>query len=161
MKKFLFLLLLSVGLYAQQSVKTIPNMHNSFEAFNGVLVGSTAGTYSSSFLIGTSIGAFTVFVTGDTAGVTLAANQSDSCLTVGFMIKDMVSNKWSTYYTSTSNLYTLIDTVNRAYINTDGSVTKHLTPAETTGWAVGDSAKLWLGIGVGDSLNLEVTVIGE
>lgn len=162
--KYIYLIFIATFLSAQ--VKTSPNAKAFDIIYNEVLTGSATGEWTSVFPIKNIVGTTTVFFQGDTTGASVASgNQSDSCLTVGLAIKGnyndgeaVTSLGWGAYYTSTSNTYTRLDSIDRHYVNVGGTVQRYMVLPEFTGYSYADSAKLWLGIGVGDSLTLKITV---
>jgi len=150
-----------MAVMSSAQVRVTPNMKPFVSIYSGVVTGATAGTYTTAFPVKNILGNTTIFIKGDTTaastGVVKVANRSDSCLTLGFQLRD-TNLGWGTLYTSATNNYTRIDTVDRAYVNVGGTVIKYLDLGAVTGYALADSARLWFSIGTGDSLllNLEV-----
>ena len=160
--RYLFLFLIA-GLLTQGFTqdRVAPNYKPGKLIFDAALTGSTAGTYTDAFPIKNMLGATSIFFKSDTTGAaTKVANQSDSCLTVGIILKDNDIG-WGTYYTSATNTYTRIDTIDRIYINTGGTVIKYIDLAQLTGWQSADSAKIWLQIGTTDTLDLDISYGGH
>jgi len=157
----LLILVLLMAVMSSAQVRVTPNMKPFVSIYSGVVTGATAGTYTTAFPVKNILGNTTIFIKGDTTaastGVVKVANRSDSCLTLGFQLKD-TNLGWGTLYTSATNNYTRIDTVDRAYVNVGGTVIKYLDLGALASYALADSARLWFSIGTGDSLllNLEV-----
>lgn len=159
MKKFLVLLFLASFVFGQDRVA--PNYKPGGLIFDAVLVGATAGTFTDAFPIFNVLGSFSVFMKGDTTIAVEAAQLSDSCLTVGLALKDNDIG-WGVYYSApTATNYFKLDTVARTLINTAGGTIVFMDLAQFTGWQSADSAKLWLQIGTGDSLNLDISYGGH
>jgi len=130
-------------------------------ATDGVLVGSLTGQYSSAFSTFGYDGAVTVWFLMDTTGATvIGSNQSDSCMTVWLQLKNKEINIWGGYYSETTTAYTVLDTINRKFINVGGTIAPYLILPEETAWAVADSARFGFVIGVGDSLNGQIIIQG-
>lgn len=161
MKKLLFLLLLSGFVFAQITVKTIPNSRSSLTIMNNqTITGATTPTWSDAFPISFMEGATTLFFNTDTTASTLAANLSDSCLTVFLQIKDNTIG-WTSYYNDT-NTYTRLDSIARSVVNTSGThdFRINLPNISASAWSPGDSARVGITIGTGDKMFVTITKQG-
>jgi hypothetical protein len=176
MKKFILMfLLLSIGLCLAQApdVRVLPYQRDGEwvlgtkptgileDATNGLLIGVLTGQYSTAVSTFGYDGAVTLWFLMDTTGASVkAANQSDSCMTVWLQLKNKELNVWGGYYSETTSGYTVLDTIDRAYINVAGTVCPYMILAEETSWAAADSARFGFVIGVGDSLNGQIVLEG-
>jgi hypothetical protein len=128
-----------------------------------LLDGGTYGSMQNGTVVSTKgyDGAVTLWFLGDTtAAAVKEANQSDSCLTVYLALKNNETNVWGGLYSETTTGYTKLDTVDRAYINTGGTVCPYMVLAKEDAWAVADSAKFMFGIGKTDSLYMKIVMQG-
>ena len=174
-KLILVLLLLSFGLCFAQTpdVRVLPYQRDgewllgtaptSLDevATDGLLVGALMAQYSTAVSTFGYDGAVTLWFLMDTTGASVkAANQSDSCMTVWLQLKNKELNVWGGYYSETTSGYTVLDTIDRAYINVAGTVCPYMILAEETSWAAADSARFGFVIGVSDSLNGQIILEG-
>lgn len=166
MNKIVALLLLVGVLTAQNTVTTVPSTKYWTSVYSGTLSGMDT---TSAMQIYWFTGVLTMAIETDTTGASVnAANQSDSCLTIGYQLYCGQSNiqSWGPYYnnidtwTSVTN-YTKIDTVDRAYVNTGESVffIDLQNEADQLCWA--DSVRFFIGIGATDSLKVNVSIGGQ
>ena len=130
---------------------------------NGLLVGQAAGGMQD----GTAIniegydGAVLLWFLGDTTvAAEKSAQQSDSCLTVYMALWNNEIGVWGGLYSETTTGYTKLDTVDRAYINTGGTVAPYMVLADESSWAHADSVKFMFQIGTSDSLYMKVVMQG-
>jgi hypothetical protein len=163
MKTLLFLILMSVAIWAQTAVKTVPQSHDWIRIYDGLLGDNGDGVDTTdAFSPKQWEGVLTLACEIDTGDVDVSGTP-DSCLSVYFQIKrryvypgnQAVDQDWMGYYDGTDVTKVKIDTVARSVINTDACLF-YMNPAaemSTTGeWAWADSIRFILGIGVGDSL---------
>jgi hypothetical protein len=152
MKIALLVVLLSVALaFGQISTKTYPAYHMAQELLDGLV--DADGVTTDAIQLGqyTNI---TLYLTGDTTGASVdSANQSDSCLTIYYQVKDQLRGTWTTAVR--------IDTVDRAFINVAGTVLNVMTFVSPTTLPAADYTRFVASAGVGDSLNLTLDYGGN
>jgi len=171
MKKIILLVLLAVGLgFAQTSVWTSPQYHGWVEIFNGILNGADGCDTTTAISLQSWSGTLTLAIETDTTGASVeAANQSDSCLTVGMQFYCASANiaRWGSYYEDTDTYYgsiaefTRIDTLGRAKVNRAAGVYFIDIQYEADQLAWADSIRFLLNIGATDSLKVVVSAGGQ
>lgn len=166
MKKILFILLTFGTLFAQGNIATRPVLHASKWLFGNpadyAVLGANGDGIDTTlaFSIKGWQGATNIFFDGDTTdadSAITAANNSDSCLVIGLQLYD-IDLGWAKFYSSTATGYTVLDTINRAYVNAAGSTVLYFPLALEDSWAPADSARFILKIGVGDTLPFRLKV---
>lgn len=155
MKKWILILIaLPALLWAQPRTTVMPNHQGSVEIMSQIVTGATTPVWSDAFSIRNIEGATVLFFNTDTTDVVREANESDSCMTVFLQIKDNDIG-WTRYYTD-ANAYTRLDSVNRDIVNTAGANDFRIHLAEFTAWGSGDSARVGVTIGTGDTLTVTI-----
>ena len=177
MKKLIVILAMMVGMsYAQApEVRTYPASRDGQFVIgtartspaeshsNGLLVGGAAGTMQNGTVVSLEgyDGAVLLWFLGDTTGASVdAAQQSDSCLSVYMALKNNEIGVWGGLYSETTTNYTLLDTIDRAYINVAGTVAPYMVLADEDAWAHADSVRFMFQIGTSDSLYIKVVMQG-
>lgn len=152
----LFLIIPALSWAQVMSVKTVPNSRSSLTIMNAqTITGSTTPTWSSAFPVTLMEGATALFFNCDTSTVVREANESDSCLTLFLQVKDNTIG-WTSYYNDATT-YTRLDTVARTIANTSGTHDFRVNLADFTAWGPGDSARVGITIGVGDTMSVTIT----
>jgi len=156
MKKLILLILLVPMLvWSQQSVQSMaPNKDAITLWSSATITGSTTPSWSAVFPLDYQWGAATIFIDPDTTAASASGTHSDSCATLFLQIKDKTLG-WTKYYDDAAN-WTRLDSIDRAFINVGTSATPlrmNLTDVTSSKqWSTGDSARIGITIGVGDSL---------
>jgi hypothetical protein len=172
MKFILTILLLIVfaGLsFGQAKVTTIPSFHQGYWLLGSatdyvVITGSTSGQATTAFSAEKWRGAATLWFIADTSDADSAkknANVSDSCLAIGLQLKSKLLGGWGGLYSETTTNYTILDTIDRAYVNNSSDMYHYLPLAEEPSWANADSARFLLFIGTTDTLPGKLLIQGQ
>lgn len=165
-KLFIIVLLFAFGVQAQ-TFKTKKGKVDDLFLFGTSAAYSTLGANgdgadtSSAVWVKGIEGALVLWMVGDTSdatyGASVAANNSDSCVTVLLQLKDPDLG-WGGLYSESTSSYTKLDTVRRSLVNT--AAVLYLPLAEETSWVPADSARFIFQCGVGDTLPFKAK-IGE
>ena len=106
-------------------------------------------------------GIITIFFDTDTTGASVASgNQSDSCITIWFQqYYRAAGGGWAKHYNSTETYGAKIDTVSRAKAKTSSGDRQWMDfSSKSDDLSPADSMRFIIGIGVGDSLKLDIGV---